>query len=230
MTFNDFTSNPLPGTTITQYGWYCVDSRTETSKPLDIFSIALAAGPIYSLAIEVLILIAVFSYSRWNPSTASPEARKWMGWILAGIIGVFVVGITLLNLNPWFRSLKPVSISAPDSTATSVALTFQALTTGKPSAFNSTDEPLSNWNGIPIMPQATAGQQVNDTSYAFRVPVDSGTIESFYSNTLKPQGWNMQDSRTWLGMQFTKDKRALLVALAPAVDLNSFIVTLVLIP
>ena len=207
-----------------------MDSRTETSAPLDIFSIALAARPIYGLVIEVLILIVVFFYSRRNPSTASPEARKRTGRIQAGIVGVIVVGITLFNLNPLFRSLTPVSTSAPDSTATSVALTLQALTAGTPNAFNSTDKPLSNWNGIPIMPRATAGQQVNDTTYAFRVPVDSGTIESFYSNTLKSQGWNMQDSGTWLGMQFTKDKNTLLVTLAPAVDLNSFIVTLVLVP
>lgn len=229
MTFNGSTSNPLPGTTITQYGWYCVDSRTETSAPIDIFSIALAAGPIYGLLIEVLILIAVFLYSRWNPSTASPEARKRMGWIQGGIVGVIIVGITLFNLYPLFRSLTPVSTSAPDSTATSVALTFQALTAGTPSAFSSTDKPLSSWNDIPIMPQATAGQQVNPTTYAFRVPVDSGTVESFYSSTLKSQGWNLQDSR-WLGMKFTKDKNTVLVTLAPAVDLQSWIVTLVLVP
>ena len=229
MSFNESTSNPLPGTTYTRIGWYCVDNREGTAKPLNIFQIAAAAGPIYGLVIEALILIAVFLYSRWNPSTASPEARKRMGWIQAGIVGAFVVGITLFNLYPLFRSLTPASTSAPDATATSVALTFQALTAGTPSAFYSTDKPLPNWNSIPIMPQATAGQNVNDTTYAFRVPVDSGTVESFYSNTLKSQGWNLQESR-WLGMKFTKDKNTVLVTLAPAVDLQSWIVTLVLVP
>jgi len=46
---------------------------------------------------------------------------------------------------------------------------------------------------------------------------------------LKSQGWSLEESR-WLGMKFIKDKKTLLVTLAPAVDLNSWIVTLVLVP
>src|SRR2546425_9397403 len=49
MTFQKSTSNPLPGTTITRIGWYCLDSRSETATQLDIFPIALAAGPVYGL-------------------------------------------------------------------------------------------------------------------------------------------------------------------------------------
>jgi len=79
------------------------------------------------------------------------------------------------------------------------------------------------------MPQAISGQQINKDQYTFKVPVDSGTIESYYTETLKSIGWNLADSR-WLGMKFTKDKNILLVTLAPATDMESWIVTLVFVP
>jgi hypothetical protein len=79
------------------------------------------------------------------------------------------------------------------------------------------------------MPEAIAGQQANNGTYTFKVPVDSGTIESYYSDKLKSLGWNLADSR-WAGMKFTKDKSVLLVTLAPATDMESFIVTLVFVP
>jgi len=59
--------------------------------------------------------------------------------------------------------------------------------------------------------------------------VDSGTIEAYYTDKLKSLGWNLADSR-WQGMKFTKDKRVLLVALVPATDMESWVVTLVLVP
>jgi hypothetical protein len=123
----------------------------------------------------------------------------------------------------------PESTPIPDATATSLALTYEALTSKTTSDFSSTNRPLTEWNGIPIMPQAIAGQLANHGTYAFKIPVDSGTIESYYSDKLKSLGWNLADSR-WQGMKFTKDKSVLLVTLAPATDMESWVVTLVLVP
>jgi hypothetical protein len=125
--------------------------------------------------------------------------------------------------------LIPEPTPIPDATATALAVTYEALTSRTTSEFSSTDKPLADWNGIPVMPQAIAGQQVNKDTYAFKVPVDSGTIESYYSEKLKSLGWTLADSR-WQGMQFTKDKKVLLVTFAPATDMESWIVTFVLIP
>jgi hypothetical protein len=142
--------------------------------------------------------------------------------------------VTLFNVMPFFRSPTATSEPAstpgamPDATATSLALSFQSLTSGRPAAFNSTDKPLSSWNDIPIMSQAAAGQQVDDNTYKFRVPVDSGTIESFYTDALKSSGWSLEHSQ-FLGMEYTKDKSTLLVAYTPEVDLQSYVVTLVLV-
>ena len=78
------------------------------------------------------------------------------------------------------------------------------------------------------MSQATAGQQIENDRYSFRVPVDSGTIASFYNDKLKSQGWEIKDQQ-WLGVEFTKGNSILLVTMAPDTDLQSWVVTLVLI-
>ena len=92
---------------------------------------------------------------------------------------------------------------------------------------------LAGMNGIPIMPEAAAGQQVNYGAYEFRVPVEYGldmeAIESYYRNNLKSLGWNLADSR-WAGMKFTKDKSILLFTIAPTPDAQNWIVTLVFVP
>jgi hypothetical protein len=59
--------------------------------------------------------------------------------------------------------------------------------------------------------------------------VDSGTIESYYSDKLKSLSWSLADSR-WQGLKFTKEKSVLLVTFAPAIDMESWVVTLVLAP
>ncbi len=182
--------------------------------------IHLYAGVFYGLLIFVAALIIWYSYN------------SQIVWAQNIIKVIFVVGIILLflfPLMPLFSLVIPESTPIPDATATSLALTYESLTSKTTSDFISTDKPLTDWNGIPIMPQAIAGQQANNGMYTFKVPVDSGTIESYYSDKLKSLGWNLADSR-WQGMQFTKDKSVLLVTYAPATDMESWIVTLVLFP
>ena len=79
MTYQESTSNPLPGTTYTLIGWYCVDSRAENTTQLDIFQIAVAAGIPYGLVIAVLALIAVVVLRRRSSATGqtyTPSARR----------------------------------------------------------------------------------------------------------------------------------------------------------
>jgi hypothetical protein len=214
------TANPIPGTTITQAHWYCVDRRSGAETKMVDTPIHLYAGAIYGLLMFAAALLIWYFYN------------KRIDWIQNIIKIIFVVGIILLilfPLMPLFRIAIPESTPIPDSTAASIALTYEALTLKTTSDFSSTDKPLAEWNGIPIMPQAIAGQQANDGTYTFKVPVDSGTIQSYYSDKLKSLGWNLADSR-WQGMKFTKENSVLLVTLAPAADMKSWVVTLVLVP
>jgi hypothetical protein len=220
MTFQQSVSNPLPGTTYTTNTWYCVDQQAEQETELGIFPLSLYAGTIYGVLLFGVGVAVWYFYGKWNASYPNALSSKQVGWIQAILVIALVVGVTLFNLIPVFRSNAP---------ATSIALTYEALSSGKVSDFNSTDKPLSSWNDIPIMPQATSGQQLGNDRYRFRVPTDSGKISDFYTDKLKALGWTITDSQ-FLGLQFTKDKHTLLVTLAPASDEESFVVTLVLVP
>lgn len=77
MTYQESTSNPLPGTTITQIGWYCVDHNGDSVKELDIFSIALIAGPIYGLLIEAVVLIVQWYRGRNAPPSQNRASNSY---------------------------------------------------------------------------------------------------------------------------------------------------------
>ena len=222
-----------PVENVTTLTWYCVDNHSGTKTELDPFTINVYAGSFYGLLIAAAGLIILYFYRRWGSSKESEAVKRRVAWIQGIIVIVIIVGVTLFNLMPLIRSLTPESTTIPEVTATSLASTYEALTLGKTIDFSSTDKPLADWNGIPIMPQAAAGLQVSHGAYEFRVPVTYGldmeAIESYYSGKLKSLGWSLADSR-WAGMKFTKDKSVLLVTLAPTPDAQNWIVTLVFIP
>jgi len=51
-----------------------------------------------------------------------------------------------------------------------------------------TGTPLTSWGGIPILPDASAGEG-DDSGYAFIVKTDAGDIQQFYEETLLSLGW-----------------------------------------
>ena len=74
--------------------------------------------------------------------------------------------------------------------------------------------PVSDWNGIPIMTQATAGQEFNKNTYSFRVSgVAEADIESFYKDKLTTAGWtspfSAQGGTEGGFLLFTKDSSVL---------------------
>ncbi len=231
LSYQQSVSNPVPGTTYTTAGWTCTDSKTGAQTTLDAIKMSVYAGPIYGILLFLIGCFFWYMNARWG---SDPVIGKILNRVQGGI------GILLLALIVGYFAVFPIvsvfvdefvptpTPPAADVTATAVEATYEALTQGQPVTFNSTATPLPNWNGIPIITQAVAGQQVNDHTYTFDVPADSGTIESFYTKTLESLGWNQVDSR-WMGMQFTKDGQTLFVTLAPASDEQSFVVTFMLV-
>jgi hypothetical protein len=60
---------------------------------------------------------------------------------------------------------------------------------------NPSDPPKQTWLDVPVMPQATAGQQVQTligSYYCFRVPVTVADVETFYKSHLTAPNWVMQ--------------------------------------
>ncbi len=111
-----------------------------------------------------------------------------------GLLSVFVLASLACGL-----------FSGPLSQAQGFASTAEAIASALPSALpsgmpnipdiskymNPTGTPAKDWNGIPIMTQATAGQEFDSSTYSFRA---SGTtaadIQSFYNDKLTAAGWS----------------------------------------
>lgn len=56
--------------------------------------------------------------------------------------------------------------------------------------FDPQGEPLDSWNDIPIMSEATAGQEFPDSNtYSFKVDATPQEVQDFYSGQLADLGW-----------------------------------------
>jgi len=96
--------------------------------------------------------------------------------------------------------------STVEAAATSIPATVEAVTTSIPSIepslpgipdisgfLDPTGTPAGEWNGIPIMPQALAGQEFTKSTYGYKVPVmDQAEIETFYDQRLGALGWKSE--------------------------------------
>jgi hypothetical protein len=68
---------------------------------------------------------------------------------------------------------------------------LEAITSALPpleDLYNPTGEPVSAWNDIPIMPEATAGEEI-ESRYSFRAPVSVEDVREFYHDQLTALGW-----------------------------------------
>ncbi|MDX1379439.1 MAG: hypothetical protein R3307_11360 [Anaerolineales bacterium] len=90
-----------------------------------------------------------------------------------------------------------------ESLATSLPIeTLQALPSALPTGmpdipdvdefnyFDPQGTPLSEWNGIPIMPQATVGEEFNEFTYSFKANVTVQEAVDYYKAELANLGWS----------------------------------------
>lgn len=111
------------------------------------------------------------------------------------------------------------------------ASTLEAIPSVLPdveSYLNPQGTPLSEWQGVPIMPQATAGQEFTDTgSYSFKVDASVKEAQDFYNAQLVNLGWSssfsMPGNANVAVLAFQKDNSFLTVTIT---DLNGSVVVL----
>jgi len=103
----------------------------------------------------------------------------------------------------------------------SVAPTLEALASALPdfgSYFNPQGTPAAEWNGIPIMSQATAGQEFDTNTYSFKVEVTAKEVQDFYDAQLTDLGWTQPFSMPGQAdaalMFFQKDEQILTITIA----------------
>jgi hypothetical protein len=90
-----------------------------------------------------------------------------------------------------FASDMPVETLQSLTTALPVQ-TIEALPSSMPEIdkyFNPSGTPVEEWNGIPIMPQATVGEEFGESTYSFTAPVTATDVQTFYNQSLEELGW-----------------------------------------
>jgi len=113
----------------------------------------------------------------------------------------------------------------------SAAPTLEALATALGDLTNPQGAPAQEWRGIPIMPQATVGQEFSNTnSYSFKANVTTTEVEQFYSEQLTPLGWNQPFSIPVEAeggiLTFQKDNSTLLITITASEGTATVILTM----
>ncbi len=124
--------------------------------------------------------------------------------------------------------------STAEAIATSMPIqTLQAIATSMPDVnqyLNPTGAPVSEWNTIPVMPQATAGQEFNKNTYSYKASgITEADVQTFYNDKLKTLGWtspfSAQGGSNGGIMLFTKDSSVLSITVT-TVDQNTVVLLL----
>jgi len=126
-----------------------------------------------------------------------------------------------LITNPINQAKGLASTAEAIATANPVSVsTLEALPSSLPNVsqyFNPTGTPVSTWNDIPIMTQATAGQEFNKNTYSFKADAAPTDVQTFYTDQLKSLGWSTTFSAQGGGqggvMLFTKDSNLLTITI-----------------
>jgi len=98
---------------------------------------------------------------------------------------------------------------------------LEALGTNLPNIegyFNPQGTPVSEWNGVPVMPQATAGQEFTDSNtYSYKVDASVKEVQDYYKAELEKLGWtssfSMPGNDTVAVEMFQKDSSFLTVTI-----------------
>jgi hypothetical protein len=103
----------------------------------------------------------------------------------------------------------------------SSAPTIEALATQFGNALNPQEAPVQEWKGIPIMPQATAGQEFSENNtYSFKADVTAEEVQNFYKEKMTALGWEQSFSMPGGSeggfMAFQKDNSFLTIVITPS--------------
>lgn len=109
--------------------------------------------------------------------------------------------------------------------------TLQALPSEMPDFegyVNPQGTPVSEWKGIPIMPQATAGEEFTDTpTYSFKADATVQEAQDFYNTQLVDLGWSsffsLPSDANGAIQAFQKDNNILTVTIA---DVNGSVLVI----
>ncbi len=119
------------------------------------------------------------------------------------------------------QTLQALSSAIPIKTLQalpSAAPTIEALATDFGNFLNPQGTPVQEWKGIPIMTQATVGQEFSkNNTYSFKAPVTIKEVQDFYNEKLTALGWTQSFNLPSEGdaglMVFQKDNNTLTITI-----------------
>jgi hypothetical protein len=146
------------------------------------------------------------------------------------LLSVLVIALTSCNIfapQPTETS-TPTETSLPTSTNTPEPTTTPTETPIPPTDTPSapvlpmpSGKPSSEWEGIPVMPKAIAGEG-DSKGYSFTINASRDEIQKFYEKELGKLGWNMfasgQGATNAILLIFMKDTGTLSVSIIPQPD------------
>ncbi len=113
----------------------------------------------------------------------------------------------------------PTATNTPNPTNTPTKTPIPPTET--PSLPMPSGKPASEWEGIPVMPNAIAGEG-DSKGYSFTINATPEEIQSFYEKELGKQGWNLlaggQGTANAILLIFMKDVNTLSVSIIPQPD------------
>lgn len=145
--------------------------------------------------------------------------------------------ITLASCNSFTpkptETPTPTETSLPTSTSTPEPTNTPTKTPVPPTETPSapvlpmpSGKPSSEWEGIPVMPNAIAGEG-DSKGYAFTINASPDEIQKFYEKALGKLGWNMfasgQGTTDAVLLIFMKDTGTLSVSIIPQPDGSMYV-------
>jgi len=122
------------------------------------------------------------------------------------------------------ETLQALPSLIPEETLQAIPSTFptaEALATSIGNSLDPQGTPVQEWRGIPIMPQAIAGEEFSETNtYSFKANVTAQEVQDFYSNELTALGWTQPfdvplEAEGGL-LIFQKDNSGLMILVTPS--------------
>lgn len=153
--------------------------------------------------------------------------------LVTSFLSVLLVGCSALAPKP--TATPTLTFTPPPTETRTPTNTSEPTNTPKPTPTKDViasllpvGEPAEEWNGIPIMPGAIAGEG-DDAGYRFTIKANSDDIQEYYERELSKLGWQFlaagQGENGTLILIFTGSEGTLSVSLLPHED--EFIVVLV---
>ena len=154
---------------------------------------------------------------------------------LLKFLSIFIAVVFVLACNLVTQPINDVKnlASTAESIATAMPVeTLKALPSAFPSVealasemptftamFDPKGKPVANWNDIPIMPQATVGDEFGSNNYSYKAPVSLTDVQTFYTEQMKTLGWNqtlnMPSGSDVLLLVYQKDNHFLSITVTP---------------